>query len=123
MGLEIIQMIKKERGITTETLSKLSGVPVGTLNKILNGETKDPKLETLKAIARVLGCTLDDFDDVHSRQVHFTSAGDAHKIRHFRLSDSKKGAKREQNKEMGAGRTDSYFIATKKGRPESRPSN
>ena len=68
MGLEIIQMIKKERGITTETLSKLSGVPVGTLNKILNGETKDPKLETLKAIARVLGCTLDDFDDVHSRR-------------------------------------------------------
>lgn len=64
MGLEVIQKIKKEKGLTTEMISKLSGVPVGTLNKILNGETKDPKLETLKAIARVLGCTLDDFDDV-----------------------------------------------------------
>ena len=63
MGLEIIQELKKKKGLTTEMLSKLSGIPVGTLNKILNGETKDPKLETLKAIARVLECTLDDFDD------------------------------------------------------------
>lgn len=69
MGLEIIQELKKKRGMTTETLSKLSGIPAGTLNKILNGETKDPKLETLKAIARVLECTLDDFDD-EERQVN-----------------------------------------------------
>ena len=49
--------------MTTEELSRRSGVPVGTLNKILSGATKDPKLETLKAIARVLGLTLNDFDD------------------------------------------------------------
>jgi len=41
----------------------LSGVPIGTLNKISNGTTKDPKLETLKALAKVLGCTMDDFKD------------------------------------------------------------
>lgn len=44
-------------------MSARSGVPVGTLNKILSGATKDPKLETLKSIARVLGLTLNDFDD------------------------------------------------------------
>ena len=63
MGLEIINILKKEKGLTTEQLSKESGVPIGTLNKILNGTTKDPKLETLKALARVLGCSLDEFDD------------------------------------------------------------
>jgi transcriptional regulator with XRE-family HTH domain len=63
MGLEIINKLKKERGLTSEQLSKESGVPLGTLNKILNGTTKDPKLETLKALARVLNCSLDDFDD------------------------------------------------------------
>ena len=57
MGLEKINEYKKRMGLTTEELSKLSGVPVGTLNKILSGATKDPKLETLKAIARVLGLT------------------------------------------------------------------
>lgn len=63
MGLEIISLLKKKLGLTTQQLSEMSGVPVGTLNKILNGTTLDPKLETLKALAKVLGCSLDDFDD------------------------------------------------------------
>lgn len=68
MGLEKISEYKKKLGITTEELSRRSGVPVGTLNKILSGQTKDPKLETLKSIARVLNCTLDDFDDVEKKE-------------------------------------------------------
>ncbi len=63
MGLDKIAIYKKKLNLTTEELSAKSGVPVGTLNKILSGATKDPKLETLKAIARVLGLTLNDFDD------------------------------------------------------------
>ena len=46
MGLERINEYKKKMGLTTEDLSRLSGVPIGTLNKILSGATKDPKLET-----------------------------------------------------------------------------
>lgn len=65
MGLEKIEEYKRRLGMTTAELAEKSGVPKGTLDKILSGVTKDPKLETLKAIARVLGCTLDDFDDVH----------------------------------------------------------
>ena len=34
---------KNELGITTEQLSRLSGIPTGTINKILNGETKSPR--------------------------------------------------------------------------------
>ena len=63
MGLEKIEEYKRRLGMTTAELAEKSGVPKGTLDKILSGVTKDPKLETLKAIARVLGCTLDDFDD------------------------------------------------------------
>lgn len=65
MGLEKIAEYKKRLGMTAEELSNQSGVPLGTLNKILSGATKDPKLETLKAIARVLGMSLDDFDDLN----------------------------------------------------------
>lgn len=63
MGLEKIVEYKKKLGLTNEELSNLSGVPKGTLDKILSGITKDPKLGTLKALARVFNCTLDDFDD------------------------------------------------------------
>lgn len=64
MGLEKIEEYKKRLGMTTADLAEKSGIPKGTLDKILSGVTKDPKLETLKAIARVLGLSLDDFDDV-----------------------------------------------------------
>ena len=63
MGLQKISLYKKKIGLTTEELSEKSGVPIGTLNKILSGATKDPKLETLKSIAKVLGLSLNDFDD------------------------------------------------------------
>ena len=63
MGLERINILKKQMGITTEELSKRSGIPAGTLNKILSGQTSDPKLETVKAIARVLECSIDEFVD------------------------------------------------------------
>ena len=40
--------------ITIERLSRLSGVPVGTINKILRGETKFPRYDTLQALEKVL---------------------------------------------------------------------
>lgn len=51
MGLEIINQRKKKKKLTNEELSVLSGVPKGTIDKITSGATKDPKLETLKALA------------------------------------------------------------------------
>ena len=46
--------------MTTEELSEKSGVPLGTLNKILAGQTIDPKFETLKAICKALDLTAKD---------------------------------------------------------------
>lgn len=62
LGILIAQK-RKSAGITIDELALRSGVPKGTLNKIINGITKDPQLETVKSIARALNCTLDDFDD------------------------------------------------------------
>jgi transcriptional regulator with XRE-family HTH domain len=60
---DTINLLKKERGLTNSQLSELSGVPLGTLDKITSGKTTDPKLDTVRALAKALGCTLDDFDD------------------------------------------------------------
>lgn len=54
MIADILKRKKEEKGMTTETLSRLSGVPVGTINKILNGETRSPRCDTLMALEKVL---------------------------------------------------------------------
>ena len=50
--------LKTENGYTTDVLSERSGVPKGTINKLLNGETRNPTLSTLKKLADALGCEL-----------------------------------------------------------------
>lgn len=63
MGFEIINKLKKEKGLTNAQLAQMSGVTLSTLDKITAGINTNPKLDTLQAICRALGCRLDDFDD------------------------------------------------------------
>ena len=50
--------LKSRRGYTAAQLSERSGVPLGTLNKLLSGIIEEPKLSTAEAIAHALGTTL-----------------------------------------------------------------
>lgn len=63
MGFEIINIIKKEQGLTNAQIAQMSGITLSTLDKITSGVNKNPKLDTLQAICKVLGCTLNDFMD------------------------------------------------------------
>ena len=55
---EKLLLLKAEKGLTTEALSERSGVPKGTINKLLNGETRNPTAQTLKRLADALDCPL-----------------------------------------------------------------
>lgn len=54
-----IKQIKSEKKITNEKLSELTGIPLGTLSKIMAGISDSPKLSNMVLIAEALGCTLD----------------------------------------------------------------
>lgn len=53
-----VKELKKQTGINTKELANRSGVPLGTLNKLLSGQTDKPKLDTLEKIAAALGTTV-----------------------------------------------------------------
>lgn len=63
MNYKIIAELKKKKGLTNPMISEMTGITVSTLDKITSGVNVNPKLETLQALAKVLGCTLDDFSD------------------------------------------------------------
>ncbi len=59
----IAKNIKKYRnklGISQDKLSKLAGVTLHTLTKIETGATPDPRIETLKKIAKGLNVSVDE---------------------------------------------------------------
>ena len=57
--IERIKKIKSEKKITNDKLSELTGIPLGTLSKILAGMNDSPKLSNVIAIASALECSID----------------------------------------------------------------
>ena len=53
MTIEEIKAWKKEHGYTAAQMSESSGVPLGTLLKILSGETKSPRREAMAALEKL----------------------------------------------------------------------
>lgn len=51
------------RGLTTEDLADLSGVPSSTINKIRSKVTLNPNADTLQRLAKALNCTINDLTD------------------------------------------------------------
>lgn len=58
-----IRELCKERGITPNALGYLSGVPQATIKSILNGESKNPGIVTIKKLCDGLEITITEFFD------------------------------------------------------------
>lgn len=54
MTIEEMKARKAELGYTNETVAELSGVPLGTVQKIFAGETKSPRYETVRKLVKLL---------------------------------------------------------------------
>ena len=54
MTIHEIRLRKQELGYTNAQLAQLSGVPLGTVMKVLSGATKSPRRETLLALEKAL---------------------------------------------------------------------
>ena len=57
--IDRIKKIKSERKITNDQLSEMTGIPIGTLSKILAGISDSPKLSNIVAICEALECSVD----------------------------------------------------------------
>ncbi|MBQ6621777.1 MAG: Uma2 family endonuclease [Mogibacterium sp.] len=54
MTLDELRAKKRELGYTNEMIARISGVPLGTVQKIFGGATKAPRRETLLALKQAL---------------------------------------------------------------------
>lgn len=54
MTIEEMKARKAELGYTNEMIAGLSGVPLGTVQKIFAGETKSPRYDTVQKLSKAL---------------------------------------------------------------------
>ena len=57
-----IRQIRKDKGMSQDTLSKLTGIPRMTIVRIENSQQK-PRLDKLTPIAKALECDVEDFNE------------------------------------------------------------
>lgn len=60
---KIIRDLCKKRGITPNALSNMAGVPQATVKRILNGESQNPGIVTLKKLCDGLDISITEFFD------------------------------------------------------------
>lgn len=80
MTLEELKKKKKEHGFTNEQIAELSGVPLGTVQKIFAGITESPRYETLRALEKV-------FDHMTVNVIREAVTYDRKQQGEFRLDD------------------------------------
>ena len=88
--LDRIKKVKNERKLTNDQLAELSGIPLGTLSKILAGMSDSPKLSNMIALCGALGCSLEYIvsgtpDNDHN---YTLNAAEIELIEHYRALDA-----------------------------------
>ena len=87
--IDRIKKLKSEQKITNDRLSEMTGIPLGTLSKILAGISDSPKLANVVSIAEALGTSLDYLvSGVPQNQHNYTlSAEEIQLVEDFRSLD------------------------------------
>ncbi len=55
-----IKKYRKKKGISQDKLSKLAGITYNTMIKIESGATLNPRVDTLRLVAKALDVTVDN---------------------------------------------------------------
>lgn len=55
-----MRILRESKGLTQAVLAQRAGVPQSVISDIESGKTKAPRIDTIKAIAAVLGVTMDE---------------------------------------------------------------
>jgi transcriptional regulator with XRE-family HTH domain len=58
--LENLKELKKKAGITTKAIAEQTNLPEKTIIRIFQGDTHDPRVDTIRRVVSVLGGSLDD---------------------------------------------------------------
>jgi len=85
-----IKQLKSQRKITNDQLANMTGIPLGTLSKILAGISDSPKLANMVAICDALGCSLDYIVNgtVENTNNYTLDAGEITLIENYRMLDT-----------------------------------
>ena len=64
MLADYLKLLKNKKNLTNQELADLSGVPVGTINRIMAGQTDNPNFQTVCDIVFALDGSFDELEGI-----------------------------------------------------------
>lgn len=72
MILAKLKEIKVVKKLTNQQVADLSGVPLSTVTRIFNGQTDNPNIETIEAIAKGMGVSLEEVTGIKQAEEKYS---------------------------------------------------
>lgn len=69
MTIKEMNAIREELGLTYQRICRESGVPIGTIQKVLSGQTRNPRMETMRRLEETLGAMKRIYDLQHGQEI------------------------------------------------------
>lgn len=66
MNTTELKKMKTESKLTTKQISDLSGIPESTISRVLSGQTDNPTFDTVCAIVKAMGGSMEHLTDIPS---------------------------------------------------------
>ena len=70
--IQKLNQYKETSGLTNQQIADKSGVPVGTVNRIMAGQTEEPSFSTIAKIVKATGGSLDEIIGIEPKTVTIT---------------------------------------------------
>ena len=78
---EEIQVRMEDKNLTASELEKKAGLKMSAVRNILTGKSNNPGIEVLSAIARLLGCSVDELTGETKSQSYISTIADLNKTK------------------------------------------
>lgn len=78
MNYQKLRQLKEQSNLTNQQIADLSSVPIGTVTRILSGQTDNPSFETISNLVIAMGGSLDDFISDGATDSQTPEKGDHH---------------------------------------------
>ena len=89
-----LNSLKNKGNFTAKDIEKLSGVPVATINKVLSGETEDPRFDTVVRLVSAMGGSLTELvEKKGAKEIETNSVATLKETYDERIKDLKEAVK------------------------------
>lgn len=72
---EYLSRLKEEKSLTQQQIAELSGVPMGTVSRILAGQVECPSFQAVADMTKALGGSLDELAGIERKEPEKTQDG------------------------------------------------